>query len=72
MCRFPKEVGEEREESILADDNNALASLPFPMTTFFLRLQDIIHMYKMQQSTIVRMKSHEELETPSYTTSVPT
>ncbi len=28
-------------------------------------------MYKMQQSTIMRMKSHEELETPSYTTSVP-
>jgi len=35
--------------------------------------QDIIHMYKMQQQQagIIRMKSYEELETPSYTTSTP-
>ena len=35
--------------------------------------QDIIHMYKMQQlkSPFERTKSHEELETPTYTTTIP-
>ena len=35
--------------------------------------QDIIHFYKMQQAGagFIRMKSHEELESPSFTTSVP-
>jgi len=33
--------------------------------------QDIIHTYKMQQQGMLRMKSYEELEQPSYTTSVP-
>ena len=34
--------------------------------------QDIINMYKMQQQAVFqRMKSYEELEKPSYTTSVP-
>lgn len=33
--------------------------------------QDIIHMYKQQQTVLARMKSHEELENPTYTTSVP-
>jgi len=35
--------------------------------------QDIIHMYKMQQQlgTFAKMKSREELEVPTYTTTVP-
>lgn len=36
--------------------------------------QDIIHMYKMQQmytNTLERIKSREELEAPTYTTTVP-
>ena len=39
-----------------------------------LGLQDIIHMYKMQQQlgSFAKMKSREELEVPSYTTTVPT
>lgn len=39
--------------------------------TFYF--QDIIHMYKMQQQRSVfdRTKSHEELETPTFTTTVP-
>jgi len=31
--------------------------------------QDIINHYKLQQG--VKMKKHEELETPTYTTSIP-
>ncbi|GFR28050.1 uncharacterized protein TNCT_462921 [Trichonephila clavata] len=31
--------------------------------------QDIINHYKLQQGT--KMKKHEELETPTYTTSIP-
>ena len=34
-------------------------------------LLDIIHAYKSQQPTLMRIKSREELETPTYTTSVP-
>lgn len=36
--------------------------------------QDIIHMYKMQQlytNTLEKRKSREELETPTYTTTIP-
>ena len=37
------------------------------------RFQDIIHMYKMQQQlgAFAKQKSREELEVPSYTTTVP-
>ena len=37
------------------------------------QFQDIIHMYKMQQQlgAFAKQKSREELEVPSYTTTVP-
>lgn len=37
------------------------------------QFQDIIHMYKMQQQlgSFAKMKSREELEVPTYTTTVP-
>ena len=41
--------------------------------TLHFTLQDIIHMYKMQQQlgSFAKMKSREELEVPTYTTTVP-